>query len=108
MSTLLRCCSCLPALPAESTLAESFSSRLALRAWALRELELERKPPVPRFLVLAAAALAVLVEEDVVKEDEPPPPPMAELSSLLVVLVLLLCSVELLLVLVVLLADTLA
>lgn len=111
ISTLLRCCcSCLPTLLAESTLPESFSSRLALRVCELRELL--RKPPVLRFLVLAVAVFVVdeddddvaVAAADIADEDEL----MAELSNLLVVLVLLLCNVELLLVLVVLLADTLA
>lgn len=71
MSTLLRCCSLArlrlrprlrPRLPAESTLPESFSSRLAFRV----EREPRKPPPVVRFLVVALNSF----DEVEVVEDE--------------------------------------
>lgn len=69
MSTLLRCCSLArfrfrprlrPKLPAESTLPESFSSKLAF----LVDREPRKPPPVVRFLVVALNSFDEVEVED--------------------------------------------
>lgn len=116
ISTLLRCCSLTrfrfrPRLPPESTLPESFSSRLALRVCACEDRD-PRKPPVLRFFMFALCSsfdevaeiedeMATAVDDDDEEElnlvvelvDEDPEPALP------------LCSVELLEVLAVLLAE---